>query len=243
MSRAKHHLTLYTPDKTALSQRATVSRTKENASDYIPLFQMVNHHASTPQSHQILANRHDRNVGEHLGNRIAASLTAHTPGNQQPHPRKLEITTTINRLSRSTNALHRTLATGISANTHPSIPDAPRLANITPTIRPRVHTERLGRAVREIGTVVKHLEHRDAKQYQLTTANLRLLGELESTIESQQHELQQTRRHTILNAIDNPHQPQINHLVKKTTQHHQNPPQSHPGHSPQKKPSQGFEMN
>ncbi len=117
MSRAKHHLTLYTPDKAALIQRAVMSRTKENASDYIPLFQMVNHHASTPQSHQIRANRHDRDVGEHLGNRIAASLTAHAPGNPQPHPRKLEITTTINRLSRSTNALHRTLATGISANT------------------------------------------------------------------------------------------------------------------------------
>jgi conjugative relaxase-like TrwC/TraI family protein len=242
MSRAKHHLTLYT-DKTALSQRATVSRTKENASDYIPLFQMVNHHASTPQSHQILANRHDRNVGEYLGNRIAASLTAHVPGNQQPDPRKLEITTTINRLSRSTNALHRTLATGISANTHPSITDAPRLANITAAIRPRVHTERLGRAVGEIGTVVKQLEHRDAKQYQLTTANLHLLGELKSTIESQQHELQQARRRSVLGSIDNSHQPQPNRQVKKTTQNHQNPPQSHPSHPPQKKPSQGFEMD
>jgi conjugative relaxase-like TrwC/TraI family protein len=235
MSRAKHHLTLYTPDKAALKQRASVSRTKENASDYIPLFQMVNHHASPPQSDQIRANRHDRNVGEHLGNRIAASLTAHTSGNPQPDPRKLEITTTINRLSRSTNALHRTLATGISANPHPSITDAPRLANITPTIRPRVHAERLGHAVGEIGAVVKQLEYRDANQYQSTTENLRLLRELESTIESEQ-----ARRHTVLNAND---LPQINSPVKNATQNHRNPPQSHPSHKPEKKRSQGFEMD
>jgi hypothetical protein len=152
----------------------------------------------------IRANRHDRNVGEHLGNRIAASLTAYAPGNQQPDPRELEITTTINHLSRSTNA--------------------PKLANSTVAIRPRVHTERLGRAVGEIGTVVKQLEHRDAKQYQLTTANLHILGELESTIESQQRELQQARRHSVLGAIDNPHQPQPNRPVKKTTQNHQHPP-------------------
>jgi conjugative relaxase-like TrwC/TraI family protein len=238
MSRAKHHLTLYTPDKTALTQRAAVSRTKENASDYIPLFQMVNHHASTPQSHPILANRHDRNVGEHLGNRIAASLTTHAPGTQPPHPRELEITTTVNRLSRSTNALHRTLATGISANTHPSITDASRLTNITAAIRPRVHTERLGRAVGEIGAVIKQLEYRNANQYQSTTENLRLLGELESTIE-----LQQARRHTVLGSIDNAHPPQPNRSVKKTIQTHRNPPQSHSDHEPQKKRSQGFEMD
>ncbi len=238
MSRAKHHLTLYTLDKAALYQRAVMSRTKENASDYIPLFQMVNHHASSPQSHQIRANRHDRNVGEHLGNRIAASLTAHTPGNSQPDPRKLEITTTINRLSRSTNALHRTLAAGIPANTHPPITDASGLTNITAAIRPRVHTERLGRAVGEIGTVITQLEYGDANQYQLTTENLRLLGELESTIESQQ-----ARRHSVLDAIDNPNQPQANRPVKKTTQTHRNAPQSHPSHNPQKKCSQGFEMD
>jgi hypothetical protein len=85
-------------------------------------------------------------------------------------------------------------------------------------------TARLGRAVGEIGTVVKQLEHRDAKQYQLTTANLHILGELESTIESQQRELQQARRHSVLGAIDNPHQPQPNRPVKKTTQNHQHPP-------------------
>jgi conjugative relaxase-like TrwC/TraI family protein len=235
MSRAKHHLTLYTPDKAALTQRAVVSRTKENASDYIPLFQMVNHHASTSQSDQSHTDSHDRNVGEHLGNRIAASLTAHTPGNQPPHPRKLEITTTINRLSRSTNALHRTLATGISANTHPSITDASGLTNIAAAIRPRVHAERLGYAVGEIGAVIKQLEYRDANQYQSTTENLRLLGELESTIESQQ-----ARRHTVLSTND---LPQINRLVKKTTPTHRNSPQYHPDHEPQKKRSQGFEMD
>ncbi|MEM9809194.1 MAG: AAA family ATPase, partial [Cyanobacteria bacterium P01_D01_bin.56] len=41
VSRAKHHLALYTADKVALSQWAEVSKAKENTSDYVPLAQAV----------------------------------------------------------------------------------------------------------------------------------------------------------------------------------------------------------
>ncbi|EKU98218.1 conjugative relaxase domain protein, TrwC/TraI family [Leptolyngbya sp. PCC 7375] len=41
VSRAKHHLALYTADKVALSQWADVSKAKENTSDYVPLAQAV----------------------------------------------------------------------------------------------------------------------------------------------------------------------------------------------------------
>ena len=41
VSRAKHHLALYTADKVELSQWAEVSKTKENTSDYVPLAQAV----------------------------------------------------------------------------------------------------------------------------------------------------------------------------------------------------------
>ncbi|MEA5464970.1 MobF family relaxase [Leptothoe sp. PORK10 BA2] len=41
VSRAKHHLALYTADKVALSQWAEVSKVKENTSDYVPLAQAV----------------------------------------------------------------------------------------------------------------------------------------------------------------------------------------------------------
>ncbi|MEO0397208.1 MAG: MobF family relaxase [Cyanobacteria bacterium P01_A01_bin.137] len=41
VSRAKHHLALYTADKVELSQWAEVSKAKENTSDYVPLAQAV----------------------------------------------------------------------------------------------------------------------------------------------------------------------------------------------------------
>ncbi|MFG6093898.1 MobF family relaxase [Leptothoe sp. ISB3NOV94-8A] len=41
VSRAKHHLALYTADKVALSQWAEMSKAKENTSDYVPLAQAV----------------------------------------------------------------------------------------------------------------------------------------------------------------------------------------------------------
>ncbi|MEO0397769.1 MAG: hypothetical protein AAF243_17545, partial [Cyanobacteria bacterium P01_A01_bin.137] len=41
VSRAKHHLALYTADKVALSQWVEVSKAKENTSDYVPLAQVV----------------------------------------------------------------------------------------------------------------------------------------------------------------------------------------------------------
>ena len=41
VSRAKHHLALYTPDKVELTRWAEVSKAKENTSDYVPLAQVV----------------------------------------------------------------------------------------------------------------------------------------------------------------------------------------------------------
>ena len=41
VSRAKHHLAVYTPDKVALSHWAEVSKAKENTSDYVSLAQAV----------------------------------------------------------------------------------------------------------------------------------------------------------------------------------------------------------
>jgi hypothetical protein len=50
ISRAKHELTLYTSGREELMRLAQVSRAKENVSDYVPLFEQVNHH-DQPRKH------------------------------------------------------------------------------------------------------------------------------------------------------------------------------------------------
>jgi hypothetical protein len=72
------HLTLYTASQTELFRLARTSRAKQNASDYIPLFQVVNSHAQTPQNHsQTHSTTHPhRVIGECLGSRVSASLTS-----------------------------------------------------------------------------------------------------------------------------------------------------------------------
>ncbi len=84
VSRAKHHLTLYTTDKFALAKLAQKTKAKENVSDYIPLFQVVPNHAQTSQTpiqfvsvstscdHRDLA----KHIGERVGERLAQKLTA-----------------------------------------------------------------------------------------------------------------------------------------------------------------------
>jgi hypothetical protein len=88
VSRAKHHLMLYTTDKFALAKLAQKTKAKENVSDYIPLFQVVPNHAQTSQTpiqfvsvsascdHRDLARLIGERVGERIGNHIRQQLTA-----------------------------------------------------------------------------------------------------------------------------------------------------------------------
>jgi conjugative relaxase-like TrwC/TraI family protein len=86
VSRAKHHLGLYTTDKVALAKLAQKTKTKENVSDYIPLFQVVPNHAQTSQTPiQLVPDSCERRdlakcIGERIGNRIRQQLTAARPG-------------------------------------------------------------------------------------------------------------------------------------------------------------------
>ncbi|PZV04735.1 MAG: hypothetical protein DCF32_11900 [Leptolyngbya sp.] len=50
VSRAKYQLSLYTADPDDLLRQAQRSSAKENVSDYIPLFNLVNTHAQTSES-------------------------------------------------------------------------------------------------------------------------------------------------------------------------------------------------
>ncbi|WP_416668965.1 hypothetical protein [Egbenema bharatensis] len=126
VSRAKHHLTLYTADKVALTNLAQRTKNKENVSDYIPLFQVVPNHAQTAQTplqfipasdaHRNLAKR----VGERVGNRICQKLTADRPGTD------------------CSAAASIPTGTAISA-------DAPDVAAFASTLEP--HVERLSGAI------------------------------------------------------------------------------------------------
>ncbi|XQQ05184.1 MAG: ATP-dependent DNA helicase [Leptolyngbya sp. IPPAS B-1204] len=82
VSRAKHHLNLYTTNKVALVELAQRTKAKENVSDYIPLFQVVPNHAQTSQipTQFVPASDQDRDlarqIGARVGERIAQKLAA-----------------------------------------------------------------------------------------------------------------------------------------------------------------------
>lgn len=84
VSRTKHGLKLYAADKDELLKRSQVSRTKENASDYIPLFRIGENYAKTQKESQQGDKRStaddDRNIrqrlGTSLGERLAEKFSA-----------------------------------------------------------------------------------------------------------------------------------------------------------------------
>ena len=88
VSRAKHGLKLYATDKDELLKRVQTSKTKENASDYIPLFQVGETYAETGKAKQYgeeyAARNQRRNVGQRIGasvgERLAQKFAAFTSG-------------------------------------------------------------------------------------------------------------------------------------------------------------------
>ncbi|MEO1635608.1 MAG: AAA family ATPase, partial [Cyanobacteria bacterium J06631_9] len=78
VSRAKHGLKLYAADIDELLKRAQTSKTKENASDYIPLFKIGKTYAETEKENQYreacAANNERRNIGRHIGAGVGASV-------------------------------------------------------------------------------------------------------------------------------------------------------------------------
>jgi hypothetical protein len=82
VSRAKHHLTLYTADIAALSNQVQCSKAKENVSDYIPLFQKVPSYAQTSKTQ--IGSDCDRNErpGESTNQPVQQQITATLRGNR-----------------------------------------------------------------------------------------------------------------------------------------------------------------
>ena len=82
VSRAKHGLKLYAADKDELLKRAQVSKTKKNASDYIPLFEVGERYAETQKEDQNSSERvsatNGGDVGQYVRERAAQELPADT---------------------------------------------------------------------------------------------------------------------------------------------------------------------
>lgn len=86
VSRAKHHLALYTADKVALSQWAEVSKAKKNTSDYVPLAQVVKKKvASSPENSQSTFPITKEPVATTIIKESAGKEQSVVP-NESPHP-------------------------------------------------------------------------------------------------------------------------------------------------------------
>ena len=69
VSRAKQKLSLYTADREALFKRAERSSAKENPSDYLPLFKLVNPDAESKKAADPARDVRGADQSEHIGDR------------------------------------------------------------------------------------------------------------------------------------------------------------------------------
>ncbi|MEM9947525.1 MAG: hypothetical protein AAF810_15925 [Cyanobacteria bacterium P01_D01_bin.36] len=74
VSRAKQKLSLYTADKKQLFKRAERSTAKENPSDYLTLFNLVNPHAQNPKAADPARDLRSADQSEHLGDRAGERI-------------------------------------------------------------------------------------------------------------------------------------------------------------------------
>jgi ATP-dependent exoDNAse (exonuclease V) alpha subunit len=193
-SRAKHHLSLYTADIAELTQRVQLYRAKENASDYIPLFQVVTSHAQTQKendsAHASLPD--GRNVGEPLGDRITESLTAALWRDNNSEKREQRTSETGNRLHHSTgrySSLVKQLEQAGSELNRSASTTEPNPSQIVRTIKQQRHWRQLGQATAVLSTIgegISRLEYHIGQQQQLSAQVGRFLNQLQSVIGTNQ---------------------------------------------------------
>ncbi|MEM8804530.1 MAG: MobF family relaxase [Cyanobacteria bacterium P01_G01_bin.38] len=95
VSRAKRYLSLYTPSKAELTRTAQRSKAKENASDYLPLFQVVTPHAPTSKTPDPTPTVDHRDDGRRIGERLASQLATPLRRNRRAEvaARRLDLST------------------------------------------------------------------------------------------------------------------------------------------------------
>jgi len=181
-SRAKHHLCIYTTDTAALAQRVLRSQANENASDYIPLFQVT--HAQTQKNpHQTNASAPDRrNVGKSLGDRLAKNLAATLWRDRHPATREQQTTAAVDQLHRSTGRYPNLIGQLEQAGLELDRSAAAVTANPKP-VDGIIQDQQPGRSTAVIGNLspeLNQLEHQLERQQQLTATANELFSRLES---------------------------------------------------------------
>ena len=181
-SRAKHHLCIYTADTTELAQRVLRSQANENASDYIPLFQVT--HAQTQKNpHQTCPPAPDRrNVGESLGDRLTKNLAATLWRDRHPATRKQQTTAAVDQLHRSTNGYPSLIGQLEQAGLKLDHSAAAVTANSEP-VDGIIPDQQLGKSTAVAGNLspeLNQLEHQLDQQQQLTATANELLNRIES---------------------------------------------------------------
>ena len=188
-SRAKHHLSIYTADVAELTQLAERSRAKENASDYIPLFQVVTSHAQTQKENSsVRTSRSDsRNVGESFGDRIAENFAATLWRDSNAQARQRIHSETTDRFRRSTggyaNLIKRLEQAGSELNRSAKAIE-PNAGQIVRTINKRRLWKQLGEVTAMLGAIrerVSYLESQVGQQQELSASVVRIIGQLKSS--------------------------------------------------------------
>ncbi|MEN8446332.1 MAG: ATP-binding domain-containing protein, partial [Cyanobacteria bacterium J06555_13] len=105
VSRAKHGLRLYAADKVELLKRSQTSRAKENASDYISLFQVGENYAKTQKERQSENRRENCHItdddGRDIGKRIGECLEREFASQSSTYTDRHQYTHSANEFSRA----------------------------------------------------------------------------------------------------------------------------------------------
>jgi len=193
-SRAKYYLSIYTADIAELTQRVQRSRAKENASDYIPLFQVVNSHAQTQKenSSNNSTSFNSRDVGESFGNRIAENLTATLWRDSNTTARNRQATVASSRIHNSA-VKYASLATQLEQAGSELACSAstiePNPQGIVRNLKQRQHWRQLDLSTamfRELAQRISRLEYQVRQQQQLSTRIGQCLSQLKPVIDTGQ---------------------------------------------------------
>ncbi|MEM6452219.1 MAG: MobF family relaxase [Cyanobacteria bacterium P01_D01_bin.105] len=194
VSRAKHRLSIYTTDIADLTQQAQRSRAKENASDYIPLFQVVTHHAKAQKENSFNHNpaSDGRDVGKSLGDRLAQNLTATLWRDSSTQTREHETATASQRIHDSTSRQSRLIEQLEQAGDDLARSANPTQSNphqIIRTFRQQRDWRQLGLLTtlfRNLGAGIDRLEQQVRQQQQLSTRISQHLSQLKSVFRPDQ---------------------------------------------------------
>ncbi|MEL6353885.1 MAG: hypothetical protein AAFR58_19330 [Cyanobacteria bacterium J06627_28] len=188
-SRAKRYLSIYTTDIAELTQKVQRLRAKENASEYIPLFQVVNSHAQTQKENKathcsVFHNRRD--IGECTGSRIAEKLRTALWRDSSTQPSEHQPTTANSPGYNSTNKharLIEQLERAGSDLTHSANEIESNASRIIYKLQQQRHWRQFDLFKRMLGEIregISHLEQQLRQRQQLSTRISRTLDQLKS---------------------------------------------------------------